>query len=234
MKVTFRVLRLGPGWSDPLPRLDSPLTLVLAFGDSHRSDPSAWDELEAAFPTSVVIGCSTSGQILGPHLCDGGIVATVGVFEGTRLVKASAHVHSGLDSRAVGVHLGARLAAPDLRGVFVCPTGYTSMAVNLWVACWPRSATKSWSPAGLQAMPIVSAKPGCSTKANESPQRWASQWASTAKRLISARARVAAGWVFGPQCRGPRVGWATCCTTRRRTGTRVVPALPRRVGQQRR
>ncbi len=51
------------GWSgERLPALDSPSTLVLAFGASEFfGDPGALAELSRAYPKSHLIGCSTSG-----------------------------------------------------------------------------------------------------------------------------------------------------------------------------
>jgi hypothetical protein len=116
------------GWSRALPDLDSPSTLVLAFGDPDLAgDPRAIQELVRAYPSSLVMGCSTAGQIAGPTLRDA--IWSVGVarFDTVRLQRATATVPGPDDSHAAGHALGSSLRADDLRAVFVLSDG---LAVN--------------------------------------------------------------------------------------------------------
>src|SRR5258705_7901087 len=56
---------------DKFPALDSDNTLVVAFGaPSFRDNPAPIAELGRAFPNSVVIGCSTAGEIFGDTVMD--------------------------------------------------------------------------------------------------------------------------------------------------------------------
>ena len=51
---------------------DADRTLVLAFGAAELADdPKAFAPLVRAFPDSVVLGCSTAGEIAGGRLTDG-------------------------------------------------------------------------------------------------------------------------------------------------------------------
>ena len=112
------------GWSTPLPALDSPSTLVVVFGDRVvEDDPRPLHEIAASFPTSVVIGCSTSGQIAGASLRDGVCAVAIMRFDRVRLAKAGADVGCSADSLAAGQAVGASLAAEDLRAVFVLSDG---------------------------------------------------------------------------------------------------------------
>jgi hypothetical protein len=116
------------GWAAPLPGLDSASTLVLVFCDPClRDDHRAFADLSAAYPTSVVLGCSTSGQIDGASLRDGTATVAVARFERTRVVAAGADVDGPAGSRAAGAALAAALGAGDLRGVLVLSGG---LAVN--------------------------------------------------------------------------------------------------------
>lgn len=111
------------GWCPP-PGLDSESTLVLIFGDrSLAEDEGPLRALLAAFPTSTVVGCSSSGHIVGAELVDGAPVAAIARFDQVRLEKVSADVHGGDDSGRLGAELGARLAGDDLRAVFVLSDG---------------------------------------------------------------------------------------------------------------
>ncbi len=117
--------RTGAGWNAPLPvDLDSPHTLVLAFGASGFADDTApLAELDAAFAQSVLVGCSTSGEIAGAQLSDASISVAVVRFEHTCLRRALVSVDSPADSFAAGVRLAAQLAAPQLKAVFVLSEG---------------------------------------------------------------------------------------------------------------
>ena len=124
MKAMTSVWDHVGGWSTPLPALDSPSTLVVIFGDRAVEDDSRpVREVVASFSTSVVIGCSTSGQIAGASLRDDVCVVAIARFDHVRLARAGADVSSGADSFAAGVAVGAGLAGEDLRAVFVLSDG---------------------------------------------------------------------------------------------------------------
>ena len=117
----------GSRWSSDPPRgLDSPRTLVMAFGASSLRDrPALFRALEGAFPTSRVIGCSTAGEMHQGALEDGSLTVAVVRFDEARLASASAPVPSIGESRRAGERIGAELAADDLRAVFVLSDGLT-------------------------------------------------------------------------------------------------------------
>ncbi len=121
----LRRYQMDTGWTAPLPAaLDGPSTLVLAFGSS-RLSPSdhAFTDLAAAFPTSHVLGCSTSGEIHGQSLLDDGMSVAIFRFGVSHLRSASAPVRGPEDSRRCGEILAAQLSAPDLTGVLVYSDG---------------------------------------------------------------------------------------------------------------
>ncbi|MFN0131629.1 MAG: FIST signal transduction protein [Phycisphaerales bacterium] len=114
----------GRGWTTPLPTLDSDRTLVVVFGASaYKSDPGPFRELRAAFPSSHIIGCSTSGEILGERVFDGTLTIAVMRFQHTTLSTAVAPVRSAADSFNAGVVLAQQLIRPGLRGVMVLSDG---------------------------------------------------------------------------------------------------------------
>ncbi|MGH7150163.1 MAG: FIST N-terminal domain-containing protein, partial [Planctomycetota bacterium] len=80
------------GWSAPLPSgMDGEGTLVLLFGAPELADsPGPIREVRRAFPRSHVVGCSTSGEIFGAKVGDGGISLAVTRFERTSLAVAGA------------------------------------------------------------------------------------------------------------------------------------------------
>jgi len=98
------------GWDVPLPEgWDCPDTLVLAFGPSSMlDDPGPLPDLVRRFPTAVLLGCSTSGEISGSRLLDDSLTVAVVKFERTRLAVVSAAVVES-DSSTVGRELGRQL-----------------------------------------------------------------------------------------------------------------------------
>lgn len=111
-------------WDAPLPDLDSPATLVLIFGHSDLIDrPGPIEDLRAAFPTSCVVGCSTSGQFLGDSIADAGAVITIAKFQSPDIRLAVAADRCDDGPLNAGRTLAGSLAADDLRGVFVLSDG---------------------------------------------------------------------------------------------------------------
>ena len=91
MLLKTLIHRHPDGWLAPLPsELDSPDTLVLAFAASaYAHHPTAFEELAAAFPQSVLVGCSTSGEIAGEHVFDASISVAVARFSQTQLAAGA-------------------------------------------------------------------------------------------------------------------------------------------------
>ena len=120
--VTYRT---GTGWDTPLPvGMDGPQTLVLAFAASEfAAKPAPFVQLSSAFPQSVFVGCSTSGEIAGTQVHDASVSVAVVRFDHTRLRRAFTRVDHAADSYDAGVRLAAQLAGEDLCAVFVLSDG---------------------------------------------------------------------------------------------------------------
>jgi hypothetical protein len=104
--------------------LDSPSTLVLIFsglGIEHMQIPLI--AVREAFPSSVLVGCSTSGEVFGPQPNDGGIAVAVARFDRTTLTYASAAVARAKESHEAGVQLAQALQSDSLAGVLVLSDG---------------------------------------------------------------------------------------------------------------
>lgn len=121
--VTTRYL--GGRWSQPLPaELSSPSTLVLVFAAPEVfDDPSPLDEIRTRFAGSLVVGCSTAGEIFGTEVSDASLSVAVMKLASGRLAPAVASVEPSGDSRAAGEQLGRQLTGGDLRGVMVFSDG---------------------------------------------------------------------------------------------------------------
>lgn len=112
-------------WTSPLPSaLDGAQTLVLAFAAPEFGNaPAPLAELAAAFPHSVLAGCSTSGEITGTEVHDASISVAVARFEHTVLRRVTTPISEASESYAAGQRLASQLAGGDLRAVFVLSDG---------------------------------------------------------------------------------------------------------------
>ncbi len=103
--------------------MDSPQTLVLVFAAPEMADSAALSELANAFPRSVVVGCSTSGEISGAEVSDYGLSVGIARFAHTHLRRAFTRIDDPADSYAAGERLAQQLAKADLRAAFVLSDG---------------------------------------------------------------------------------------------------------------
>lgn len=125
MHITSLQFAAADGWSQAFPaECDGPDTLVLAFGASGLvAAPGPLHALAAAFPRSVLLGCSTSGEIAATQVGDAGITAVVARFERSKLQRASTPIAGPGDSEAAGLRLARQLPATGLRAVFMLSAG---------------------------------------------------------------------------------------------------------------
>src|SRR5690349_15088274 len=111
-------------WQAEFPPLDSKQTLVLVFGaPEFRDHPEPVEQIARTYPNSVVIGCSTSGEIFDEEIHDNSLSVAIVKFDHARLEYAESHVQSSGDSFFAGQDIATRLFKPDLRGIIVLSEG---------------------------------------------------------------------------------------------------------------
>lgn len=125
MQLATFMHRAGRGWSvEGFPDLDSPQTCVLVFGGAgYRARPEVFAELVRAYPRSLVLGCSTGGEIHGARIFDDTLSIAVVRFDRSAVRMAHASIEAGSTSARVGQDLARALNAPDLRALFVLSDG---------------------------------------------------------------------------------------------------------------
>ena len=125
MQTQSASFQLNKGWTVPPPGdLDSPQTLVLAFGaKSFEAAPAPFEGLAAAFPQSIIAGCSTSGEIAGDCVNDDTVSVAITRFSHTRLRRAVTAIPDANGSLHAGRQLAAQLNADDLTAVLVLSDG---------------------------------------------------------------------------------------------------------------
>lgn len=103
-------------------------SLVLLFGGrAAMTAPQPVADLRARYPTAILVGCSTAGEMLDTEVSDDGLVATVLSFESTRVALAAESEATPDNSAEIGGCIAAKLNAPDLRHLLVFADG---IAVN--------------------------------------------------------------------------------------------------------
>ncbi|MBL8696077.1 MAG: FIST C-terminal domain-containing protein [Planctomycetes bacterium] len=124
MQIEVLSYAVSEGWSRPLPRWDSPSTLVLVFGAPEFAEHRGpLDEIRETYPNSQILGCSTAGEILRSELRDGTLSVAIAQFEHTRLRAADATVATSEESRLAGRSLAQSLRGEDLQAIFLLSDG---------------------------------------------------------------------------------------------------------------
>src|SRR5262249_41784081 len=105
-------------------QLDSERTLVLAFASPEfDTNVVPLEALAAGHPKSVVVGCSTAGEIVGTRLADHSLSIAIVRFDRTDLALAPAEVRRSEDSYEAACSIARQLSRPDLRGILVLSDG---------------------------------------------------------------------------------------------------------------
>ncbi|WP_245832089.1 FIST signal transduction protein [Solemya velesiana gill symbiont] len=117
---------INEAWDEPPSgELDSAQTLIIVFAASRPSPTvtNALPALKSTFPNSVLIGCSSSGEIYGVELNDDSIVLAIVKFADTRLKLVNYPIANVQQSATAGNTLAEQLIADDLAAVFTLTDG---------------------------------------------------------------------------------------------------------------
>lgn len=125
MELRTCTYEIGTGWAEaPRAELDSASTLVIAFGATSLIDqPEPLETLRRTFPRSLLMGCSTAGEIHETRILDGSLSVAVARFSKTRLAYAQSPIERASDSRSAGESIGRALNRPGLRAVLLLSDG---------------------------------------------------------------------------------------------------------------
>lgn len=113
------------GWSlKDFPDLDSENTLILVFAaPEFINDFTHIKELSDHYPNSSMIGCSTAGEISGPHIFDHSLSVAVVKFKNTVIKLAKSSLISSDQSFKAGNEISNQLKKDDLQSIFVLSGG---------------------------------------------------------------------------------------------------------------
>ena len=126
MEISLHRYSAEIGWDNAFnPAMDSANTLLIVFAAA-RPDATLNVELEnlhQTFPQSIILGCSSSGEIYQDELLDDSIVVTVMQFNSTRLKLVHTDISEAEQSTATGKKLAEELIDDELAAVFTLTDG---------------------------------------------------------------------------------------------------------------
>ena len=119
-----RLSWLLPGCGELASLAQAEPDLVIYFGSrAALASGAAFEQLKAACPGAMVLGCTTGGQIHQHDAVDDEITGVAIRFDRTRVRLVSEIVGSSADSRSCGRAIGEQLKAPGLAGIFILSDG---------------------------------------------------------------------------------------------------------------
>ncbi len=121
-QVVLKSPQLAPGVLSPLADGQPNLVTVFASVD-YFADEAFQTVLRRTFPSAVLIGCSTAGEISADGVTDSTCIVTAACLEKTRIKSAVTTLKGMDDSQAAGARIGEALAAPGLKAVLVFGPG---------------------------------------------------------------------------------------------------------------
>lgn len=125
MEIETFQYRANQGWSKGFaPEMDSENTLILVFAAPSFIDSSEpLNELKMNYPHSKIVGCSTSGEILGSTIYDDTLSVAVVKFEKTTLKIFAEEIKKSEDSYEVGASLAKKLDSDTLTAILILSEG---------------------------------------------------------------------------------------------------------------
>lgn len=103
-------------------KITGDIDLAILFSSNDIINEDLLKKIKNQFPNAEIIGCSTSGEI-GDSVEDDSISVLAMKFESTKIKCATVEISDMAASRKAGSELAGKLAADDLKGVFVLSPG---------------------------------------------------------------------------------------------------------------
>ena len=110
-------------WTQPLPP-HSGAQLVLVFGNRQLMQQQAFREtLRQSFPEAEIVGCTTSGEILGSRIYDGSICLTAIEFQKSKVHVVDKLYFDGDNAQDFGRALAQQMPAENLKHALLISDG---------------------------------------------------------------------------------------------------------------
>lgn len=125
MKLETYQYSSNSGWdNEPDGSLDSDKTLLMFFGSPHFDIVAEQlEEVSSRFPNSIMVGCSSAGEIYEDDVFDDSLSLSVSRFEHTDIRATSTDISDSGDSFQTGKDIAQQLLTDDLRSIIVLSDG---------------------------------------------------------------------------------------------------------------
>lgn len=111
-------------WRPSVPQRDEKAQLVLIFGETHLLKLNdLLSEMKERFPSALLFGCSTAGEIYKDHVFDDTVCISVISFKSTRLELSFSRLSEAEGSFQIGSQLAKKITHDHLKHVLVLSAG---------------------------------------------------------------------------------------------------------------
>lgn len=98
--------------------------LVTIFGDTAEFvKKEHFDTLRSRYPRAEIVGCSSSGNILGPEVSQSSLVVTAIKFDSSKVILQSSSFEAGADIGVLSRELACKFDAEGLKHLFLLSDG---------------------------------------------------------------------------------------------------------------
>jgi len=109
---------------DPVLNESTQADIVFMFGDRDvLKQPGSYTTLKSLYPQAHIVGCSSSGNILGDSISSSAMVATAVSFDSSFVHIAKGELHSDDDIKVKTKEIVAQLPQKDLKHIFILSEG---------------------------------------------------------------------------------------------------------------
>jgi hypothetical protein len=133
MKIEQRIWTQKDGWEIiKQATFDKAPSVVFVFGGREILEREAsYTEVQALYPESRIVLCSTAGEILDTRVYDDSLSVTAIQFDTTQLHFTKVAIHEAKDSEAKGKEIAEQLSHEGLKHVMVFAEGITINGTKL-------------------------------------------------------------------------------------------------------
>ena len=119
------------GWGFDGSPVEAPQLVIWFTAYAEANTPAVFDALKRKFPSALIAGCTTNGEIYRGEVMEGASVAAAIHFDSTQIKACYATPATCDDARSAGAGLAKELALPGLKAVYVLSDAFSFNGADL-------------------------------------------------------------------------------------------------------
>lgn len=123
MDTQTLVYQSDSGWNNDFNIPDSNQTLIIIFASRNYENSDIILDIKNKYANSIIIGCSTAGEILGDTIYDNSIVVAITKFNSSTIKLVEYSIDTTENSFTAGDNLSKQLVGDNLKLVFTLSDG---------------------------------------------------------------------------------------------------------------